>query len=240
MRRRLHGRTAQVDRRTAGFQRHERTKGTGAGVVQAQGHPPRVRVRPARRVRRRAGRGRRHDECGRDRGDALTPAGQPQAVGGRRADRDRGAARRRQGRLGLGPARPDPRHGCRSPGRRRCRSRSRRRAPAGGLSRAGRPRWRRPTPGGRCRSSEPRSPSPAADSRASQAGVRGHVAVGVTGAARRLVREGAARPAHGAGPPRARCTSTPTPTRGRPAVIARPSRGRRRPRPAAGPAGGSP
>ena len=132
-----------------------------------------------RRVRRRAGPGRRHDECGRDRGDSLTPAGQAQPVGRRRADRDRGAARRRQGRLRLGPPRTDARHGADHLHRHVADRRSRPHAPAAATS-PSRATPEAPAHAGR---SVPKHRAQVAEPGRRQqrvaAGVRGHVAVGV-------------------------------------------------------------
>ena len=103
------------------------------------------------------------------RGHALAAAGEPEPVGGGRRHRHRRADGRRQRRLGLGTARARAGAGCRSPGWRRCRSRSRP------------PRTRRAVSASRAAPEAPahsgsdvpkllpRSPSPAAESSASQA-----------------------------------------------------------------------
>ena len=95
---------------------------------------------------------RRDDQRGGDRGDALAAAGQPEAVGGRRGDRHRGAGGGGQRRLRLGAARTDL-------GRLpiTCTatlpiSKPAVAHPAGRLGQQASPRWRRPTPARRCRS----------------------------------------------------------------------------------------
>ena len=240
VRRRLHGRAAQVDRRSAGLD--SGTKSThrpGGGVVQAQAHPARVRVRPApsgppqrrRRARPRPARSRRRRPPHRDRSGPARRSWSP-------TDRHRGAARRRQRRLGLGPPRPDPRHRCRPPAPRRCRSRSRRPAPAGPPRRAGRRRTPRPTPGGRCRHRRPgrRARRRTAARRSRRARRRRRRSARRS----RPARPGRCSPASAIGRPASSgCTSTPTPTRGTTGVGHRaPARRSRPPRPAAGRAGG--
>ena len=101
-------------------------------------------------------------------GQALAATGQAESVGGGGGDRDGEAVPLGERRLGLVPARAEPGAVADQLARPRCRPTSRRRAPGAASRPAGR-RWRhRPTAGPTVPKLLPRSPSPAAESSASQ------------------------------------------------------------------------
>ena len=107
-------------------------------------------------------------EGGGQRGHALAAAGEAEAVGRGRRDRHRGADRRARARPRPRPGVGRASGGCRRPAPRRCRSGSPPRAPAGRSPRAWPCPRRPPTAGSDVPKFEPRSPSPAAESSASQ------------------------------------------------------------------------
>ena len=160
------------------------------------------------------GTGSRADDRRRDRGEALAAAGEAEPVGGRGAH--------------ASPARPsaadsaasasarrgaDARAGCRSPARRRCRSRS----PAARTRRAVSASSAAPDAPAHTGSVGAEAATQVAEPGRGQqrvaGGVRGDVAVGVPGAARRLVGPQQAGHLHGR-PASNGCTSVPMPTRG--------------------------
>ena len=205
----LHGGATDVDRRSPGPQRDEVPLAPGGGVEQAQAHMFQSTDRWYRPGPAPAAQAGGQQQGGGDRGQALAAAGEAEAVGGGAGHRDRSAGRGGQHLLRLRAAGADPRgvaddlHGGVA---------QRPALPGDQLAHVGQQRDAAGVRPLRAAGAEDRADvaEPGRGQQGVAQRVRGHVAVGVTGAAVHAVPAQPGHPAHPAGLDRVHIRPEPT------------------------------